>query len=197
LVLFAPARSGAVTLTWHGRPGPLPYQRWADTAKVPTVQERVRLSFNTLRCRRGRLAALRGCALWKPLTVVLAWQGRRSRTVRHELGHIFDFVVMGKGRVRASGKLANPGMLGRWTPARRMFARYVGRRQKRGTWAGGYSPVREEFAEAYRACARNPLFVVGRYGHNYHPGTARHRGVCALINREYVKHYGEEPPASP
>ena len=37
----------------------------------------------------------------------------------------------------------------------------------------------------------------GHYQHRYHPGNIRHRAICALIEREYARHYPALPAASP
>ena len=182
-LLVAVPRADAVELTWKGQPHPQPYQGWADSAKVPTYPGKVRLSTSWRRCRSG--PHVWGCALWKPLTVVLHKGGKNRRTLHHELGHIFDFVVMGHGRI-VRNRLVNPRSLGRMTASRRLYARYIGRR---GSWAGGDDPIRERFADSYAACARNPTEIIGQIPWGYDAGGERHRAICALIEREYAARF--------
>jgi hypothetical protein len=191
LGLAVAPNAGAVTMTYRGAARPGPYQQWADSANVPTVPFEVRLSFSPHLCMPERFGKINGCALWDPLSVVLARRGRNRNTLWHELGHIFDFVVMGAGQVEGNN-IENPETIGQMTEPRRLFSRYVDRH---GPWASGRDPIREEFAEAYRACARNPDRVVGVYGHRYAPDEVRHRAICNLIRRQYnIRFPNTDPP---
>jgi hypothetical protein len=179
-IALSTSTAGAVELTWKGSPRPQPFQAWADAARVPTYPGKVRLYTDGSRC--GRKIEPRGCALWNPLGIVLIRHGINRRTMLHELGHIFDFVVMGDGKIK-NGRLRNPRSLARMTPARRMYARYI---DEEGSWARGSHPIRERFADSYRDCALNPRKLVGPPPPGYDAGGVRHRAICNLIRREYL-----------
>jgi hypothetical protein len=174
----ARAAKGAVKLvTPRGRPLPGRWQQWADRALVPTVAGRVRVRVR--RCPARPSSA--GCVYTKrPRTVFVRPRLRDPRGVLlHELGHVYDLLVM-NNRDRGA------------------FRRIIGRRSAR--WWRGSRPLAEQFAEAYSWCARYARIVsIAKYSsYEYRPTARQHRRICTLVHAAAVdRRAPRRPPAPP
>lgn len=177
LPLICSPHAGAVELTDANGFTLQPYQRWADRSAVPTVQAQVRLQLGD-GCQDP---AFDGCAFAVPLSIILEPAGQRRELLLHELGHIFDYLVMGGGVV-TDGRVVNYETLRTTTPARAGFAHILGRQNLAWTNYSRKSLV-EAFAEAYAHCALGDHVKGGRerFGHGYNPTSRQHRQVCRLI----------------
>ena len=176
-LVLGPRDAEAVTLVPFDSPVQ-PYQSWADRARVPTVSASVDFYLRSdSTCPDGRAS----CAGDLPLRIFLGDGGRW--TLYHELGHIFDYVVMGAG--------ADPSAVSAW---RQQFL-FI-RRDPRG-WREGVNPPVEQFAQAYMFCAMNPRRLPGgsreRFIWDYgYAGTTKrqHRRSCKLIYRAWQSEGG-------
>lgn len=179
LVLLAlPAPSGAVTFYGQNPDGtetraPMPYQRWANAAKVPTVNGRVIL--HTDGC-----VGLFACGSTREVWVLGSWmtvgdrEDRRSGraevrdALMHELGHVFDY--------------------DRLTDARRNWLRRLMRTRRPWRAIEGSNTVAadETFAEAYMLCARRKVDWEewdGGGEYLYNPTRRQHRKVCRYLRK--------------
>lgn len=133
-----------------------PYQRWADIARVPTPTGTVVVDASGC----PGLPLNPGCTLpWWPIYLDAKIPDLRAHFL-HELGHQFDYRVM-------------------TTTARRSFGRIF--RDPR-SWRQSPNSLHEQFAEAYRYCARYrrmPIDTTTEY--DYQPTQRQHQKVCALI----------------
>jgi hypothetical protein len=156
-----------------------PYQRWADRSRVPTVQEEVRVILGD-GCPHPSFVA---CAFARPLEIIMERRGRSREVLYHELGHSFDYVVMGEATV-VGGAVADTTGLSRTTGARSEFAQIIGRSHE--PWVND-SPrsLPETFATAYAQCAlRAKVTRRSAFRNRYRPTPARHRRICRLIRRQ-------------
>jgi hypothetical protein len=156
-----------------GKPLPGRWQSWADASLVPTVRGRVTLRL--ARCPALPKAA--GCVyLERPRTVWLRpGAGDPHGALLHELGHVFDLLVMGNAdRARVKRILRRPG---------------------RRPWWRGRTPVAELFAEGYSWCARyRRIASLRRYAsYGYDPTPEQHRRLCRVIRHAATDH---APPSS-
>ncbi|MEA2406932.1 MAG: hypothetical protein QOE69_1051 [Thermoleophilaceae bacterium] len=144
----------------HGRPIHGQLAKWARAAKVPLPGGRVQI--RRAPCPSG--LPVEGCVYTgRPRMVFLSPGLRQTRYVLlHELGHVFDLVVLNARE-------------------RRHFKRILGIR--RSGWFRGGLPPAEWFAEGYAACAtRLRLQRASKptvYG--YAPTRRQHARVCRLI----------------
>lgn len=175
ILALGPGTADAVTLApIEGAPTQR-YQAWADRAKVPTVSAAVQFYLRSdPSCPGGRTS----CAGNVPLRIFLGDHDRW--TLYHELGHIFDYVVMGSG---AGG---DPFATTSWRQ------RFLAIRGDSGGWRQGVNPPHEHFAQAYMFCAMDPRKLprgprkgfIWQYGY---AGTTdrQHRRSCRLIYRAW------------
>jgi hypothetical protein len=178
---LAAERAAAVELIDESGQLMEPYQAWAEKARVPTVEMPIPLHVGGDYCAD---ASWIGCTTWDPLGIGVEPSGRRPQLLLHELGHVFDFVVMGRGVV-AQGSISTESTTA-ITPARLAFARILHRRPN---WnASTHRSLIETFAQAYSYCALrgNRAHWRGRawFGDGYNPTAAEHRKVCRLIRRQ-------------
>ena len=151
------------------------YQRWADRSRIPTVRGRVRVLLTGCPAR-PRLA---GCVYSSRLRTIYLVRGapRMRRVLYHELGHLFDFRLMGRGE-------------------RRAYKRLIGQRGR--GWFAGKNPPAEQFAEAYALCARTRRIARAARGHYaFRTSPRRHAAVCALIRRAAGPAERPRPPRRP
>jgi hypothetical protein len=150
---------------------------WMHRSKVPLVRGRVAI-------RRSLCPAsptLAGCVFLRaPRTIYLLPHVRTSearRLLYHELGHVFDLLVL-NGRER------------------RRFKRIAGIR--RDGWFSGGLPPAEWFADGYATCAARTR--VRRHSratpYGYAPRPRQHARVCRLI-RSAAKPRGRKPTPPP
>ena len=162
LLAVIPSPAQAVTLvTLTGEPVPQPYQRWADNAKIPTVNETVTLSLTDCPGIEESACAMPGRIWLVPgLKIGAGWRLERA-SLWHELGHQFDYRVMHDAQ-------------------RDVFRALVGDPRP---WVTSPNSPHEKFAEAYRWCAlkTRPRRVPGDY--EYRPTVRRHQRICTLIAR--------------
>jgi hypothetical protein len=173
ILALGPGSADAVTLVpIEGAPTHR-YQEWAKRAKVPTVDAPIRFyTRSDPSCPGGHTS----CAGTYPLHIFLGDQDRW--TFYHELGHIFDYVVMGAG--------ADASTLTWW---RQQFLAIRGRS---GGWREGDNRPNEQFAQAYMFCAMDPRELPRgsrkRFMWDYgYAGTSerQHRRSCRLIYRAW------------
>lgn len=136
---------------------PQPYQRWADEARVPSVQRAVTLRLAGCPDDPGRSCTQEGLPeIW------LARTPRARHDLYHEMGHLFDYFGM-TGAARAQ---------------------FRSLRHDTRPWRSPPNSPNEQFAEAYAFCAsgQEPLFA-GRVmgGYDYTPSLRVHERICALI----------------
>jgi hypothetical protein len=169
----APARGAVKLLLPGGKPLAGRWQGWADGSRMPTVSGRVRVRL--ARCPALPKAA--GCVYTKrPRTIwIRPGAGDPKGTLLHELGHVFDLLVL-SNRDRAKAKR----IFG--VPTRR-------------SWWSGRRPAAEWFAEGYSWCARYARIVsLRRYAtYHYRPTAAEHARLCRLIARVAA----DKKPAAP
>lgn len=157
-----------------------PYQAWANRAKEPTVSAPIQFYLRPdLSCPGHYLS----CAGVPPLHIYLGDHDDRW-TLYHELGHIFDYVVMGAD-----------GDISAMTWWRQRFEEIRG--DFRG-WREGINPPHEQFAQAYMFCAMDPRRLPRgpRAGYVWQYGYARttrrqHRRSCRLIYEAWLFEGGE------
>jgi hypothetical protein len=183
LAAAAPAPA-AVTLLGEDGQTVQPLQRWADALRVPTADARVVVAREP--CPTGVEPA---CTLdGDPIRM---WLARTRSTaifsrymLRHELGHVFDYVAM--------------------TQAARDGFEMIMRDPR--PWRSPPNSPHEQFAEAYGLCGADPRSVrwdyLGAGGHrdhvsiilkgdgvmdpgfDYTPTRRQQQRVCALIRRQ-------------
>jgi hypothetical protein len=165
--LLVPAAAPATTLeTDGGATRPQPFQSWVDRAAVPTPPGLVRLS---LAACPGGPAWGAACASPADRAIHLGSEGRDPVTLLHELGHLFDELVLDD-----TDRAAFQALLGR-----------------RGPWFGpaASDPPNERFAEAYALCARYPRLRATRLGmYAYIATPRRHARVCRLVRAVAARH---------
>lgn len=160
----ATAKRGGVKLVQRdGTPLSGRWQSWADASLMPTVSGRV--TIRLARCPDLPRAA--GCVYTgRPRQIWLRpGSGDARGALLHELGHVFDLLVM-----RNSDRAAVKRIL---------------RRPARQPWWRGQTPVAEHFAEGYSWCGRYARIrsLRGYASYRYDPRPAQHRRLCALIRR--------------
>jgi hypothetical protein len=139
------------------------WQSWADASLMPTVTGRV--TVRLARCPDLPRAA--GCVYTKRPRVI--WlrpgSGDARGALLHELGHVFDLLIMSNSD--------------------RAAVKRILRRPARQPWWRGRNPVAEHFAEGYSWCARYGRIrsLRGYASYRYDPSPAQHRKLCALIRR--------------
>lgn len=191
LLLLCPSTAGAVQLVGaNGEPVPGPYQGWADRAKVPTYQGRVKLIMDDACGSEGQ-----GCAdVWaSPPEIHLNCSDpsqdagfERGYTCRrallHELGHVYDLLVLDDSRrARFAALFHRPehpwclGPIGDQTD---------GGDDSNCSVRGPHArPLDEWFAEAYRLCAIHPKGHLQDEFHvyQYEPTRRQHLATCRII----------------
>lgn len=147
------ARSKAV----HGK-----YHRWLHRSRAPLFRGRLQI---VIRSCPGYPEFV-GCVnSRKPRRIYLQPNAARLRGVYyHELGHVFDLVVLNRRE-------------------RREFKRIVGVRA--GGWFRGAPAPSELFADAYAACSLHRRLGrrLSRTAYGYHATPRRHARACALMRR--------------
>ena len=173
MIALGPGSADAVTLAPFEGARTERYQAWADRAKVPTVSAAVQLYLRSdPSCPGGR----KSCAGTLPLHIFLGDPNRW--TFYHELGHIFDYVVMSADQDQST--------ITRWRQ------RFLAIRGDSGAWRNGVNPPNEQFAQAYMFCAMDPRELPRgsrkRFMWDYrYAGTTerQHRRSCRLIYRAW------------
>jgi hypothetical protein len=166
LALPAAATAATTLVTPDGALRPQPFQSWVDRAAVPTPPGVVTVSLGA--CPGGPAWGA-ACADPRTRTVHLGPQGRDPVTVLHELGHLFDELVL--------------------DDADRSGFRRILRRN--GAWlaAASTNPLHEQFAEAYALCARYPRLRATRLAmYGYVATPRRHSRVCGFIRATAARH---------
>ncbi len=151
------------------------YQRWIDQSRVPTVGGRVRLVLSGCPARPHFV----GCVYRRRLRTIYLIAGAPNlrAVLYHELGHLFDFRLLGAAE-------------------RRAYRRLIGRAGR--PWFGGVNPPAEQFAEAYALCAqRRRIARTARGRYSFRTTPRRHTAVCALIRRAAGPAERPEPPKDP
>jgi hypothetical protein len=169
---------GARLVTVHGHALPGRWQAWADASRMPTPRAHIVVR------RAGCPAAPKyyaGCVYTRhPKTIWIRPGIADPRGVLlHELGHVYDLLVMGPHD-------------------RRAFRRIFHDRRTRSWWQS-HPPLAEWFAEGYSYCARYARIVsVARYAsYDYDPTPREHRELCRLIVRAAVDQHPSAPPPRP
>jgi hypothetical protein len=166
LAFPAGASAGTTLVTQDGAPRPQPFQSWVDRAAVPTPPGVVTVA---LRACPGGPAWGAACADPLARTVYLGPEGRDPVTVLHELGHLFDALVL-DDRDRAG---------------------FRSLMHRRSAWiaAASTNPLHEQFAEAYALCARHPRLRATRLAmYGYIATPRRHARVCGFIRAAAARH---------
>jgi hypothetical protein len=171
------ARHGVVLVVHGAAPVPVPWQAWADASRMPTP--RARITLRLAPCPALPLAA--GCVYTRhPRTIwIRLGAGDPKGTLLHELGHVFDLVVMSNRDRTAVERILH--------------------RTHRSWWTGSI-PTAEWFAEGYSWCARYARIAsLRRYAsYRYRPTASQHRRLCALIVRAARDRGRPQPaPATP
>jgi hypothetical protein len=169
ILALGPGSADAVTLVPFEGARRQPYQAWANRAKVPTVSGAIQFYLRSDPSCPGRFDSCTGVS---PLHIFLGDHDRW--TLYHELGHVFDQVVMG-----ADG---DPSAITGWRQ------RFLAIRGDSRPWREGVNPPHEQFAQAYMFCAmcRYKLPRGPRTGYVWQYGYAKttkrqHRRSCRLI----------------
>jgi hypothetical protein len=172
-----PAQAKVKLVTPGGKSLEGRWQSWADASRVPTVRGRVTV-------RRKACPALpkaAGCVYpRKPRVVWLRpGAGDPHGALLHELGHVFDLLVM-NGADRAKVK--------------RIFDRPA-----RRAWWRGRRPLAEWFAEGYSWCARyRRISSLRRYAsYGYDPTSRQHTRLCAVIRQAAADRRPPAPAPAP
>jgi hypothetical protein len=160
-----------------GRPVRGQLHAWMHQAKVPLVRGRIVIR----RALCPSAPALAGCVF--PARPRILWLSpslfEPRRLLYHELGHVFDLLVLNQRE-------------------RRRFKRIAGIR-RRGWFHGGLPPA-EWFADGYASCAVRLRLrrAVRPTPYGYSPSPRRHARVCALI-RAAARPRGRrpQPPRNP
>jgi hypothetical protein len=145
----------------HGRPLGGSIHRWMHQARVPLVEGRVQFVLHG--CPNRPWFA--GCVFSRrPRRIYLRPGLRNARAVvYHELGHIFDFIVLNRRE-------------------RRAFMRIMHLHHHR--WYTGRQPAAEWFADGYSLCAMGrSIRTARRTAYGYQPAPRQHAAVCRLIVR--------------
>jgi hypothetical protein len=166
--LLTPAGASAATTlaTAAGALRPQPFQSWVDRAAVPTPPGVVTVHLGA--CPGGPAWGA-ACAVPETRSMHLGPEGRDPVTVLHELGHLFDDLVLDD-----TDRTAFAGIM-----------------RRRGAWlaAASTNPLHEQFAEAYALCARYPRLRATRLGmYGYIATPRRHARVCAFIRAAGARH---------
>jgi len=173
---LSPAVAPAQTSLVVARPlSPARFQRLIAAAAIPTPHA-------TLVLQRGLCPGApswaAGCALPLQRQIWLSAEGLQPSIFFHELGHVFDWLVMTDAmRARFAKLIHRPGEWN-WTATNR-------------------NPPVEQFAEAYSICARHRKIRAVTYGnYDYTPTPALHGRACALI-RSAARHPASRPAPAP
>jgi hypothetical protein len=171
-------RGGVQLVERRGAPLPGRWQSWADASLMPTVSGRV--TIRLARCPDLPRAA--GCVYTRrPRQVWLrSGAGDPRGALLHELGHVFDLLVMSNSD--------------------RAAVKRILRRPAEQPWWRGRVPVAEHFAEGYSWCARYARIhsLRGYASYRYDPTPAQHRRLCALIRRAAADRTPPQPaPGTP
>jgi len=172
-------RSGVQLVKRGGAPVGGRWQEWADAARMPTVATKVKLRLKP--CPALRSAS--GCVYSaRPRRIYIRPDVETPHALLlHELGHVYDLLVLSR-------------------KDRRHFKKLFPRRMRRGWWyAGDRVPMAEWFAEAYSFCARyEEIKSVKRYSsYRYRPKPRTHREACRLIEHAAIDSRPPEPPRNP
>jgi hypothetical protein len=151
------------------------WHRWLHQAKVPLVDGRIRLEFRACPRHPGFAA----CVFSRRPRRIYIKRGLNEprRILYHELGHVFDFLVLNGSE-------------------RRRFKRIV--RLEGVSWYRGRPSPAEWFADAYSLCARRGEMRgkrPRRTAYAYLPSRGRHAAACRLIEQAADK--GGAPPQAP
>lgn len=153
------------------------YQWWGDKALVPAPDVTVTTSRAWCPSQVGYVACTRVEDDGSILVFMgpIIWRSREAWL--HELGHVYDYMVMGRGDLTPDGRA-------RSTHPRRRFLHLSLRGRIAWRTDLGDSP-HERFAEAWGICASNSMLkgrkVNGGYG--YQVTTERHARICAFLQR--------------
>jgi hypothetical protein len=141
----------------HGK-----FHRWLHRSQAPLFRGRLQI----VRRACPRFPQFVGCVLGsRPRRVYVRPGAPRVRAVfYHEVGHVFDLVVLNRAE-------------------RRAFKRIMGIRK--GGWYGGSPGPAEFFADGYAACSFHKRLrqTLARTAYGYRASPRRHARVCALIGR--------------
>jgi hypothetical protein len=175
LAIIPAAAPAQTSLVVAGRLSAARYQRWVASAAVPTPHTTIALQDGLCPGAPSWAAA---CSLPLQHQIWLTSEGRQSSVFFHELGHVFDWLVMTDSvRARFAALIRRPGEWN-WTTTNR-------------------NPPVEQFAEAYSMCARHRTIRAVAYGnYDYTPTPARHRRACALL-RSAARHPAAHPAPPP
>ena len=172
---FVPPVAHAQTSIVTSRGSAARYQRWVATAAVPTPRATIAVEAGLCPGAPSWAAA---CSLPLEHQIWLTSEGRQRSVFFHELGHVFDWLVMTDG-------------------ARSRFAALIHRSAEWNWTSTNHNPPVEQFAEAYSMCARHRVIKAVAYGnYDYTPTPARHRRACALI-RGAARHPAARPAPAP
>jgi hypothetical protein len=175
-------------VTAGGRPVTGTVHRWLHQAKVPLVRGRVQLVFSACPRRPWFIACVFTA---RPRRVYIRRGLRHPRTILyHELGHVFDLIVLNRRERLAFKRIMH-------LPRRRR-------------WFGVEQPPSEWFADGYALCARHRRISrrARRTAYGYNPSARQHAAVCRLIRRAAAPRGGKpqrprrpppvvEPPQPP
>jgi hypothetical protein len=153
------------------------WQSWADASRVPTVRGRV-----TVRRRAcPALPKAAGCVYpRKPRVIWLRpGAGDPRGALLHELGHVFDLIVMNRADRAKVKRIFD-------SPSRR-------------AWWRGRQPLAEWFAEGYSWCARyRQIRSLRRYAsYRYDPTPRQHAKLCQVIRRAAADRRPPQPAPAP
>jgi len=173
---LSPAGAPAQTSLVVARPlSPARYQRLIAAAAIPTPHATIVLEGGLC---PGAPSWAAGCALPLQRQIWLSAEGLQPSIFFHELGHVFDWLVMTDG-------------------VRSRFAALIHRSAEWNWTSTNHNPPVEQFAEAYSMCARHRVIKAVAYGnYDYTPTPARHRRACALI-RGAARHPAARPAPAP
>jgi hypothetical protein len=165
-----PAPIGARGKPVHGK-----FHRWLHQTRAPLFGGRLQI----VRTACPGFPQYVGCVLSRrPRRVYVRPGARRARAVfYHEVGHVFDLLVLNRSE-------------------RRQFKRIMGIRK--GGWFKGSPGPSEFFADGYTACSfhRRLARTLSRTAYGYRASPRRHARVCALIRRAAAPR-GRRPQAPP
>lgn len=179
LLLPALASARTTLVDRHGKPIHGKRAKWLKQSKMPLIDGRVKLITSGCPGRPN----FSGCVFSRrPRRLYLRPRAQRAKSViYHELGHVFDLILL---RHRD----------------RRAFKRALGLKG-RGWFTGAVGPPAELFAEAYALCSRFGMKrpAASKLGwtrsvYDYRPTRKQHSAVCGLIMRAGAKRRQQANP---